>query len=267
MLTYDEVTSELIKALGSVRKILPESDWSAGRFASEFIRLFGNFNLADSLYVPDEALVNRLQDFERWCETRDGEDPGHLMEEIAFLAMRCLKGREAINSYQSYAAQHDLLISGSTAAWFLIMEHLHLPTDGRTIVVEAKNLDQRVTDAQFSRLCGVIQNKLQATCHLGIFFSREGASGFPKPPNREDEETRQRVLRDARATQVLFHARTCKFVIVLDRNDLRLLSQSGGLLRVLEAKIRDAEQGSGVSLQFDEQWDEVDLPGHLSQYV
>ena len=267
MLTYDEVTSELTKALGSVRKILSESDWSIGRLASEFIPFFGNFNLAHSLYVPDEALVRRLRDFEQWCETRDGEDAGHLMEEIAFLAMRCLKGWDSVKSYQSYAAQHDLVISGSTGAWLLIMEHLHLPTHGRTIVVEAKNIDEVVTDAQFSRLCSVIQNKFEATCHLGVLFSREGASGFPKPPNREDEETRQRVLRDARATQVLFHARTCKFVIVLDRNDLRLLSQSGGLLRVLEAKIRDAEQGSGVSLQFDEQWDEVDLPGHLSQYV
>lgn len=263
-LTESEAKELLHEAFG---KILSGSNWDEGRLCSEFSAIFDNWNSADYLYSPDDCLISRIADYKQWCETREGEDAGQLMEEIALLTFRCLKGWESIKSYQSYAQQHDLVISGSKSSWFVLMRYLHLPREGRTIVVEAKNLADRVSDSQFSRLCGIIQNKFAETCHLGIFFTRSGASGFPNPSELEEAESRQRRLRDARATQILFHAKTGKFVVVLDHEDLQRLTQKGALPRILEAKIRDVEEAGGLSLQFNENWTEIDLPPHLSRHM
>lgn len=262
-LTDGEAKELLSEALG---KILSESDWDEGRLASEFSAFFDNWEYADELYDPDDHLISRIADYNQWYETRAGEDPGQLMEEIAFLSFRRLRGWESIKSYQSYAQQHDLVIAGSRPWWFILIKYLHLLPERRTILIEAKNRDDRVSDSDFSRLCGIIQNKLAETCNLGIFFTREGASGFSGLTELGETGSRQRSLRDARATQVLFHAKTGKFVVVLNHDDLQLLTQKGALPRILEAKIRDVEEAAGLSLQFNENWTETDLPPHLSQY-
>lgn len=228
--------------------------------------MLDNWRLAEYLYVPDEPLRVRLTDFKRWCESKTDEDPGTLMEELAYLAFRCLKGRSSVKSYQSYAAQHDLVISGSETEWLLLMILLHLPPRGRTIVVEAKNLSEPVSDAQFSRLCGILQNKFSELGHLGIFFTRFGASGFPDTGDGKSKE-RRRSLKDARATQILFHARTGKSVVVFKEKDIQALASPGALIRLLEAKIRDIEEATGLDLSFNEDWSEVDLPPHMSKYI
>ncbi len=188
------------------------------------------------------------------------------MEELVFLAFRCLQGWCSIKSYQSYAAQHDLVISGSEGGWLLLMILLHLPPQSGTIVVEAKNLSEAVSDSQFSRLCGVIQNKFSQLCHLGVLFTRFGASGFPDASGSRSKKP-QRSLKDARATQVLFHARTEKYVVVFSEKDIQALASPGSLVRLLEAKIRDIEEATGLDWSFSEDWREIVLPPHMSKYM
>jgi len=229
--------------------------------------ILNNWNIVDELYIPDEQLINRLSDFERWCKTKRGEDPGKLMEEVAFLALRCLKGYEVVKNYQSYAGQIDLVVAGSDQDWVVIMNYLHLDVKYRSIVVEAKNLASRVDDKQFSRFCYHLQNTFEGTAQLGIFFTRIGATGFPKSTKSTKETPRQRLLRDSQATQILFHAKTRKFVVVLEQEDILKLSIPGSLLRILESKIRGIEQWSGLNVDITDKPIEIDIPPHLLKHI
>jgi len=154
-------------------------------------------------------LDKRLDEYFEWCAgSRDDENAGELLEEIAYLLFQSLVGVGNIRSFQSYAPQHDLVVDGESKNWALLMQYLHLPKSGRSVVVECKNQDNSIDDQQFSRLCSLLQNKFQDLSHLGVFISRTPAAGFPK------KEKRERSLRDARATQALFHAKTGKYVVV-----------------------------------------------------
>lgn len=219
----------------------------------------GVFNF---LYEPDDVLKNRLEDYKSWCKDRQGEDAGKLMEELAYLSFRCLKGWNSIKSGQSYSGQHDLIISGIEKEWQILSIILHLPRNGGKILVEAKNQDNPITDQQMSRLGFIIQNKYLEQCYLGVFFSRTSATGFPT------NETEQfRTLHDARASQVLFHAITRKYLIVLDDSHLLRLGERGSLPRIMEALIREVEDGLGETVGFDENWQENRrLPQHLAKY-
>ncbi len=221
------------------------------------------------LYRPDPSLFKRLQDYFDWRSGNHDEDAGALMEEIALLIFKGLMGWGSIRSFQSYAPQHDLVVDGSSAAWEILMMYLHLPRDGRSIVIEAKNQNQKISDQQFSRLCGILQNKFTDTAHLGVFVSRTTASGFPEPCHNMPDASGSRVrsLRYARATQALFHSKTGKYVIVIDECDLQMIANGVALPKILEAKIRELEAATGLALSFDEDWREVDLPSHLSRYV
>lgn len=210
----------------------------------------------------------RIREYFDWRDNNREEKPGQLMEEIAFLLFQSINGIENIGSFQSYAAQHDLVVSGSSTVWQLVMEYLHLPKVGRSIIIEAKNQDSRITDQQFSRLCGLLQNKFSSTAHLGVFVSRTNASGFPNVIQtlRGREPTRERRLRDSRATQALFHAKTDKFVVVLNEIDLRRILDGISFLKIISSKIIELENSSGLELSFTEVWNQVDLPPHLSQH-
>lgn len=256
-LTETQAKELIFKATEELREKLSDSGWDEGRIATEFVKNLDKWEYAEYSYVPSQRLISRINEYNNWCRTKNSEDPGKLMEEIALLAFRCLKGWDTLESYQSYAPQHDLVISGSKSSWLLLLDYLHLPRSGRTFVIESKNLEKKVTDNQLSRLGGIIQNKFGSTCHLGIFLTRKGATGF----------TYRRALRDARATQVLFHAKTNKFIVVLDHEDLQKLTKQGGLPRILEAKIRDVENGSDISLEFTDNWKKVNLPSHLAQHM
>jgi hypothetical protein len=256
-LTESQARKLLLETIEELRQELSEADWDKGRIASETLKILDNWDFAEDSYIPDDKLTSRIKEYNKWCKIKDNENPGQLMEEIALLTFRCLRGWDNIESYQSYAPQHDLVISGSKGFWLLLMDYLHLPRNGRTFVVEAKNLESKVTDKQISRLGSIIQNKFESTCHLGIFFTRKGATGF----------TYRRALRDARATQVLFHARTKKFIVILEHKDLQQLLKKGGLPKILEAKIRDVESASNLQLDFNDNWGKVNLPPHLAQHM
>jgi hypothetical protein len=264
-MSYTE--SEAKKLLFQAIKVVQDHpDLGAGWLVHNFSTLVHGYRIDDYLYEPDEALVSRIGEYNRWCQDQQGEDPGQLMEEIAFLAFRCIRGWNAVKSYQSYAAQHDLVISGSDSDWKALMEYLHLDWKYRTIVVEAKNLSEIIDDKQFSRLCGILQNIFKETCKLGVFFSRFGASGFPEE-NRKQQPSRQRSISNALATQIIFHAGTGKFVVVLEDRDIQNLVQPGALPRILEAKIRAVEEWTGLPIEFDGEWKEIDLPTHLLQHM
>ena len=93
---------------------------------------------------------------------------------------------------------------------------------------------------------------------LGIFVTLNGASGFPK---RGD--SRQRKVTDCRLTQVVFHAKTNKIIVVLDKEDLLELTKNGSLIEVLTRKIRDLSELSGLPTVPTENYQETDLPPHL----
>jgi hypothetical protein len=217
--------------------------------------------IVEILYSPVPELLNRLKDYFDWAKGKRKEDPGQLLEEVAYLLFKSLKGVGNIRSYQSFAAQHDLIVDGGSLAWQSLVMYLHLNRDGRTIVVECKNLSASISDQQFSRLCGILQNKFDKTAELGIFISHTPASGFPK------RRTKERQLRDARATQALFHAKSNKFVVVIDHEDLELVFNGIPFPKILEAKIREVEASALVDLTFNENWQEVELPKHLRKYT
>jgi hypothetical protein len=244
------------------------ADERAGPLFDQLSELLDHFGLdhALALYDPDEALRQRLSEYAAWCDGNSVEDAGNLMEELAFLAFQCLQGHNSMKSYWSFSAQHDLVISGGSALWDLLMDYLHLEKSGRSILIEAKNLSEtkhstgKIDDHQFSRVCGILQNKFVSTAHLGVFFSRHSATGFPKHGQT------LKHLHDAQATQLIFHALTKKFVVVLDDDDIRRLGEPGALPRLLEAKIREIEAWTGRPIEFTDNWEEVLLPPHLAQH-
>lgn len=215
----------------------------------------------EALYEPIPELKIRLGDYFEWSIGKRKENPGNLLEEVSYLLFKSLKGTENIRSYQSYAAQHDLIVDGSSPMWQVLMMYLHLSRDGRTIVVECKNQTDSISDQQFSRLCGLLQNKFEKTAELGVFISHTAASGFPK------RKAKERQLKDARATQALFHAKSSKFVIVIDHKDLEAIFNGIPLPKILETKIREVEASAMIELSFTENWQEVTLPAHLRKYT
>lgn len=265
-MTDDEVRKLLVFAIGDVFA----KNYPPDRLIEDRDGISRGFDLPSLLYEPDDCLRKRVNEYVEWCRNRKGENPGHLMEELALLAFKCLKGWNSLLSYQSYAAQHDLVVEGSDIFWMYLLYYLHLPFQGRSILIEAKNEETPVSDSQLSRLASIMQNKFEVLCDLGVFFTRTGASGFPERseiPETGDKQVRQRRLEYARATQILFHAKTHKFIIVLDDLDIRALVDKGALPRILEAKIRDVEEATGLPITFEGNWNQIDLPPHLRQYV
>ena len=87
------------------------------------------------------------------------------------------------------------------------------------------------------------------------------ATGFPKGNQKA------RTLRDSRATQTLFQAKTGKYVVVIDHNDLVKIRNGVNFVKILESKIRDVEASAGIALEFNEKWEEETLlPAHLAKY-
>lgn len=263
-----KVVRDVIEGL---RFLLDQREFDAlENISNQFIP---NWVDASDLYQPSTALLNRIGDYEKWCSLiknkpartwskYSSEDPGRLLEEIACLAFASIKGKRTFKSYQSFAAQIDLAIWGDDFDWLTFLAFLQLPYRFQTIVVESKNLSTEVDDKQFGRFCGLIQNKFTETAKLGVFFTRNGYTGGPKRGS-----DRKRILRDAQATQILFHAKTGKFVVVLDDNDLRELKNPGSLPKILKAKIRAVEAWTGLSISFDEDLVERnDLPPHLQRH-
>ncbi|MDZ7962360.1 MAG: hypothetical protein RMY34_31600 [Aulosira sp. DedQUE10] len=52
-------------------------------------------------------------------------------------------------------------------------------------------------------------------------------------------------------------------IVVLDKNDIYELTKNGTLIEILSRKIRDLFELSGLPTIPAEQFQEIDLPGHL----
>ena len=219
-------------------------------------------------YNPDPCIteyLDRLKDFlEIDNPTKQlRRDAGYLLEKILVVAFKGLVGYSEIKSYRSGSCQLDLLISGDGVQWQSICNQIHQTNESsRGIIVEAKAEKSRVTSAQFSRLCNILNITFCNTVGLGIFFTLEGASGFPmKGGNRVT------CFKDSRLCQLLFYAKTNKKIIVLDKNDILELDRSGSLIRIIISKVKEIEEASGLPTVSSEEPIDIDLPSYLKDLM
>ncbi|MGJ5628229.1 hypothetical protein [Nostoc sp. CALU 1950] len=220
--------------------------------------------LASFLYtVKDSRLSKYLEQLKDFTQLKNPTLPqskqaGELLEQIVCLVFRGLQGATSFKSFQSAGPQYDFLVSGDQTAWLYVCNQLYLKENQRGIVIEAKATKERLPDKQFARLCSILDLNLSSTVGLGIFFTLNGAAGFP-----QSGDTRQRAISDCRLRQVIFHAKTQKRIVVLDKNDIFELGKNGSLIQILVRKIRDLDELSGLPTTSVEQTQEIDLPDHL----
>ena len=165
---------------------------------------------------------------------------GCLLESVAYAAFKGLAGAVDISNFTSATAQIDLLVKGHGGLWDLVCSWLFSDKPG-SIVVECKATKDPVSDAQFSRLCGLLDMNWGKTGFLGVFFSLKGATGFPEP----GDDVARRKIGQACLRQVIFHAKTGKSVIVLDRKDIASLTKPGMLIVLMKRKIEEIEELRG----------------------
>ena len=246
-----EAYKNIIEALNYLRHDSPESE-----------------QLIDFLYTPDPHLSDWLNELKKFLEienptTTERQEAGYLLEKILAISFKGLVGYSEIKSYRSASHQLDFLISGDGSDWNIICDRIYIKDQGcRGIVVEAKAIGSSVSSAQFSRLCSIMNLELCNTVGLGMFFTIEGAAGFPKRDGR-----RVVGVRDARLCQLLFHAKTGKKIIVLDKDDIFELNKNGALIRIMIRKVKELEQSSGLSTMSVEKLVDIDLPTHLREVM
>ena len=244
-LSQEELVEQVLGALKKIDPSNPATD-----------------KLASYLYVVDDRLINYVEQLKKsrdlikdTDETR--QERGKLLEQIAFLIFSGLRGISSIKSFQSAGPQHDLVVTGDGETWLTVTKLLYLQTEQRDIIIEAKATKSPLPDKQFARLCNIMHLNLTGA-GLGIFLTLKGATGFPKK-----NEARQRKISDSRLCQVLFHAKTGKFVIVLNEDDISALCENVTLIPTLVRKIRDLFELSGLPTVPSENLKETDLPHHL----
>ena len=256
--SFEEATPDLISAIELVVQATKNA-----RFSDSLCETLGIYN---ALYDPSLSLKRLIASYNSIFDPISGGktkvayttgDAGKIMEQIAYLAFRCLKGLEVFKSFRSAESQIDLVITIDP----LSLLSFTLPLKTNKIIVEAKNEDEAISVKSFSRLAALLTYKYSDQSRLGIFFARKGASGFP-----QHGQPRQRTLNDSRAIQVIYHAKTDKYLIVFDHDDIQLLQQPGALIRLIRSKISDVEDLSGIDLEYDGNVEELDdLPPHLAK--
>ena len=246
MPTQEELVDNIINSLNQLDRNDPATD-----------------KLASYCYIPHKKLPEYLEKFKQHLEIskptqKQLQERGKLLEQIVYLVFCGLKGATSFKSFQSAGPQYDLLVSGNSEKWITVCKILYLEDNIRDIMIEAKAKQSKLPDKDFARLCNIMDLYL-TNSGLGIFFTLEGATGFPE----SNSTTRQKKIGDCRLRQVLYHAKTNKYVIVLDKEDLFILDKNGSLISLLTRKIRDICEMSGLSTVPVEQLKEVDLPQHL----
>lgn len=247
--------TQIIEALKYIERDTPESD-----------------QLINWLYTPDPKLSDYLSELDSFLKIKkptkeQQQKAGYLLEIILFLAFKGLAGFSEIKNYQSASHQHDLLISGDGTRWDMICDRLYLRDVQknqfyRGILVEAKAIGESVSSAQFARLCHIMSMELCSGVGLGIFFTVEGAAGFPKRGKR-----RVSCVRQARLCQVIHYARSGKRIVVLDREDLFELNRNGALIKILIRKVKEIEELSGLPTASVDDFADTDLPSYLKELM
>ena len=241
-LSQSQIVEQAIEALKLVNKISPEAN-----------------ALISYLYTPDTILEEYLSKLRVFLNLprptkKETQDAGYLLEEISLICFCGLVGYTNIKSFRSPSAQYDLVIGGDTLEWKELYEFLFLNFNQRDIVIESKAIKASLSDSQFARMCSIMTLSL-TNAGLGIFFTLNGASGFPAR-----DQARQQTIGNARLRQVVFHASTKKTIIVLDKNDIFTLNQNGSLITLLIRNLRDLHELSGIPNAPVEEFVEVDLP-------
>jgi hypothetical protein len=167
-----------------------------------------------------------------------------------------------MKSYQSAGPQHDLFIDGVSPEWQALCRYLKMDSPVRQgIVVETKAIGSRLADHEFARLCSVLDHNL-IHAGLGIFFTLNGASGFPRHP-----EGPTRVLRDSRMRQVIYYAKTSIPIVVFDDSDLKQLVSSGALPILIRRKVKEVAELTGLPTHPVKEWRHILLPDYLDVLV
>jgi hypothetical protein len=218
--------------------------------------------LATYFYKADNRLTEYLDKLNIFIQSnklsnKQATEAGKLLEQIVYLVFNGLRGIQSIKSFQSAGPQYDLLISGDDTEWKTVCQTLYLDWDNRGIIIEAKATKSPLPDKQFARLCSIMEHNLKGA-GLGIFITLNGATGFP-----QSGDSRQRKVSDCRLRQIIFHAKTNKMIVVLDKQDIFELTNNGNLILILIRKIRDLFDLSGLPTTPAEQLQEIDLPTHL----
>lgn len=228
--------------------------------------------LINWLYTPVPQVSDHLDQLKCFLEIENPtrsqrRETGYLLEKILVLAFKGLAGYSEIKNFQSASHQYDLLISGDNAEWDIVCDRLYLRNtqinqNYRGILIEAKAIGKSVSSSQFARLCSIMSLELCDAVGLGIFFTIEGAAGFPKRG-----ENRIVCVKYARLCQVLFHARSGKKIVVLDKDDILELDQNGSLIKILIRKINELQELSGLPVKPINELIDIDLPDYLKDLM
>lgn len=200
--------------------------------------------LAAFLYDPAPRIAQYVKKVKRYLKKKnvsgaEARQMGYDLEEMAMLAFGSLRGWTEIMSWESAGPQIDLEIVGSDVDWGALAKYLLMPS-ALALMVESKATKDPVGDPEFARLAAIIDHNCRQTVGLGVFFTLNGASGFPERGKAKN------LLGDAWLRQALFHARTGLPIVVLDHVDLIELAKPGALVRLLRGKIMDLERLGGL---------------------
>ena len=243
--TQQELVETIIKSLDLLDRADPSTD-----------------HLFSYLYQPHPLLGDLILKLESYAKIdrpskSEREDAGRLMEQVAGASFSQLNGVSALKSYQSAAAQYDLLVSGDTLPWSILTKKLYMNDNRRDILVEAKARASKLTDKEFSRVIGILETHLTIV-GLGVFFTLHGATGFPK------SESPKRSLGACQLRQVLYYAKTDKAIIVFNLHDISSLNRAGALPKLIARKVRALSELSGHPFDPSPPPTEVMLPPHIS---
>lgn len=255
-----DVIQEAYEIQVSNEKLYKEKGYNLARLLSVYNGVY---------YDPNQALFQEhLSEIEALLKepklnNSQLQDLGYKLEELALIVFHGLLPLKSIKSYQSPGSQIDLLISGKNNKWREFFKQIPLDLGDRqtSIVVEAKATKKKVKEAQFCRLCNILDINYAETAGLGIFFTIHGASGFPTR-----NKPRVKALKDCLWKQLIHHSRTGKAVIVFDIDDIRQLGKKGSLIRLINSKISEIEELTGLP-NLDEEVHFDDVPERMKKLL
>ncbi|MGB2927123.1 MAG: hypothetical protein WBB82_17625 [Limnothrix sp.] len=254
-------SESLIEKTISAHKELLESLQKCKEKGINTVDLFSTYH-----YVPDKFLKKLLAKFSGFVSDtkpsdKEKQDAGYLLEQIAILSFGSLQGWNNLKSYQSAGAQYDLLMSGSSPEWDTIFSLLNLEGLPKGFLLEAKATQSPISDSQISRLSSLVSHNFEKTVGVGIFFSINSISGFPKKIGE-----RHRKASDGFLKQIIFYCKTGIPIIVFDKDDILQLDKKGSLLKILDRKIREIEEMTGTKIEVEDP-EIIDIPNKFSEVL
>lgn len=222
----------------------------------------GKFSITDK--------IDKLESLEKIIESESGDkvkrasqDAGYLLEEIVNDIFSHLTD-VTVKSYRGPDQQYDLMVTSSNEYLNSYMSKIVPGAHGFNIIVEAKFEKTAISTSQFKRLCSILTHSVTDKFHVGIFFSKNPASGF-KPTQ---DNLRVQAVRDCRFTQIVFNLKTNKFVIVFDLAAIKKITSVQALLDLIHKAIDEVGELTGLQLDdlfedrflVPERWTSVSAP-------